>query len=264
MKHFKNELGLAGCQDCPRRNPDSADESCCASISGALESSHYEESNFNCQTYDKSSIGDLGVGITSEMTNSEELWAQASSLIPGGGQTFSKSPMCFVEGVAPKFLERGKGSRVWDVDGNQYIDFVLGCFPMTLGYANEVIDDAIKRQLQDGITFSMMHRKEVELASRLAEIIPCAEMSRFAKNGSDATTAAVRLARAVTKRDRSFALAITDSRTGISERPTVTLVSRRWCAISLPLCDIIKSIISRNSSMHTRGNCMPHHGAHRC
>jgi glutamate-1-semialdehyde aminotransferase len=202
MKHFKNELGLAGCQDCPRRNPDSEKESCCASISGALESSHYEEANFNCQTYDKSSIGDLGVGITSEMKNSEELWAQASGLIPGGGQTFSKSPMCFVEGVAPKFLERGKGSRVWDVDGNQYIDYVLGCFPMTLGYANDVIDDAIKRQLQDGITFSMMHRKEVELASRLEEIIPCAEMSRFAKNGSDATTAAVRLARAVTKRDR--------------------------------------------------------------
>ena len=62
MKYFKNELGLAGCQDCPRRNPDSENESCCASIPGVFENSYFKEEEFNCHTYDKSSIGDLGVG----------------------------------------------------------------------------------------------------------------------------------------------------------------------------------------------------------
>lgn len=203
MKHFKNQNALSSCHDCPRlKLGSSSKESCCASISGAFDDSYYDEENLNYRNYDYSSISNLGVGISSKMKNSEALWNKSSKLIPGGGQTFSKSPMCYVEGISPKFLEKGKGSRVWDVDGNQYLDYVLGCFPMTLGYANEYIDDAIKEQLKDGITFSMMHRKEVELAERLNEIIPCAEMSRFAKNGSDATTAAVRLARAVTKRDR--------------------------------------------------------------
>ena len=167
-----------------------------------LEEGYYDYAAYDYRTYDRAKLSEIKVGIRNNMTVTEVLWKKASDVIPGGGQTFSKSPMCFVEGIAPKFLEKGKGSRVFDVDGNEYIDYVLGCFPMTLGYANDAIDDAIKAQLSKGITFSMMHRVESQLAERLREIIPCAEMVRYSKNGSDATSAAVRLARAITNRDQ--------------------------------------------------------------
>jgi glutamate-1-semialdehyde 2,1-aminomutase/spore coat polysaccharide biosynthesis protein SpsF len=103
--------------------------------------------------------------------------------------------------VAPVFLERGKGCHVWDVDGNLYLDWSMALCALTLGYCDEDVNSAIVRQLQDGTIFTLPHRLETEVSERLVELIPCAEMVRFGKNGSDATSGAVRLARAVTKRD---------------------------------------------------------------
>jgi glutamate-1-semialdehyde aminotransferase len=123
-------------------------------------------------------------------------------VIPGSSQTFSKGQSQHVQGVAPIFLERGQGCRVWDVDGNEYIDYIQGLLPNVLGYCHEGVTAAVTRQLQQGHSFSLPHPLEVELAERLVRLIPCAEMVRFGKNGSDATSGAVRAARAFTGRDR--------------------------------------------------------------
>ncbi len=127
---------------------------------------------------------------------------RAKKVIPGSAQTFSKGYTQYVQGVAPIFLERGKGCRVWDVDGNEYIDYVQGLLPNILGYANEEVNAAATAQLAEGHSLSLPHPLEVQLAERLTRIIPCAEMVRFGKNGSDATSGAVRAARAFTGRDR--------------------------------------------------------------
>lgn len=131
------------------------------------------------------------------------MWFRRSQkVIPGGAQTFSKGYNQHVFGVAPLFLERGEGCRVWDVDGNEYIDFIQGLLPNILGYANPEVNAAVNRQLSEGHSFSMPHPLEVELAERLTHLIPCAEMVRFGKNGSDATAGAVRAARTLTGRER--------------------------------------------------------------
>ena len=130
------------------------------------------------------------------------LYARALDTIPLASQTFSKSVLTTVEGAAPLFLDRGDGAVVWDVDGNRYIDFVLGLLPVVLGYRDPDVDGAIRAQLDKGISFSLATALEAELAERLVALIPCAEMVRFGKNGSDATSAAIRLARAHTGRDR--------------------------------------------------------------
>lgn len=128
-------------------------------------------------------------------------WERAIRVIPSGTQTLSKSPTQFVQGVAPMYLSRARGSHVFDVDGNEYIDYLMALGPIVLGYTYPATDEAVRRQLGNGISFSLMHPLEVELAELLVEIIPCAEMVRFGKNGSDVTSGAVRLARAVTGRD---------------------------------------------------------------
>ena len=126
---------------------------------------------------------------------------RAAKVIPGCSQTFSKGANQHVRGVAPLFLAKGKGCRVWDVDGNEYIDYIQGLLPNILGYANEEVNAAVTRQLERGHSFSLPHPVEVELAERLTKLIPCAEMVRFGKNGSDATSGAVRAARAFTGRE---------------------------------------------------------------
>ncbi len=126
---------------------------------------------------------------------------KAQRLIPSCTQTFSKAPTQFVQGVAPVFLARGQGSHVWDVDGNEYIDYPMGLGPIILGHNYASVTEAAVRQMQDGMAFSLAHPLEVELSELLVEIIPCAEMVRFGKNGSDATSGAVRVARAYTGRD---------------------------------------------------------------
>lgn len=134
--------------------------------------------------------------------HSVRLQAQACKVIPGGAQTFSKASNQYVEGVSPIFLDHGKGCRVWDVDGNEYIDYVQGLLPNILGYAHDEVNAAFANQAAKGHSFSLAHPLELTLAERLIPIIPCAEMVRFGKNGSDVTAGAVRVARAFTGRDR--------------------------------------------------------------
>lgn len=136
------------------------------------------------------------------LDNSRDLLARARKVIPSATQTFSKGPNQWAGGVSPHYLARGEGAWVWDADGNKYLDYLMALGPIILGYNNPSVTQAVTRQLRDGAVFSQMHPLEVEVAELLVEIIPCAEMVRFAKNGSDATAGAVRAARAHTGRDR--------------------------------------------------------------
>ncbi len=134
-------------------------------------------------------------------SNSELHLARAERVIPLGSQTFSKSRTQYPLGVSPLFIQRAAGSRVWDVDGNEYVDFVSSLAAVTLGYSDPDVTAAVRAQLDDGVIFTLPHPIEVEVAELIVEMVPCAEMVRFGKNGSDATAGAVRLARAFTGRD---------------------------------------------------------------
>jgi glutamate-1-semialdehyde 2,1-aminomutase len=133
---------------------------------------------------------------------SEELLEQALQTIPLGTQTFSKSKVQFPHGVSPFYAVRAKGSRLWDADGNEYIDFNNALASVTLGYGDPDVNEAVSAQLNDGVIFTLPHPVEIELAEAIVGLVPSAEMVRFGKNGSDATAGAVRLARAFTQRDR--------------------------------------------------------------
>lgn len=130
-----------------------------------------------------------------------EQLARAELVIPLASQTFSKSRTQYPVGAAPLFAQRSKGSRTWDIDGNQYVDLVSSLGAVALGYGDDEIDEAVVRQLRDGVTLSLAHPIEAEVAERIVDLVPCAEMVRFGKNGSDATSAAIRLARAATGRE---------------------------------------------------------------
>ncbi len=132
---------------------------------------------------------------------SQELLHRSEGLIPAHTQTLAKGPRQYVGG-SPSYIDRGSGSHVWDVDGNEYIDYQMAIGPVSLGYCYETVDNAIIEQLKKGITFSMMSPLEVEVAELIREVVPNAEMVRFSKTGCDVTTAAVRLARAFTGREK--------------------------------------------------------------
>jgi glutamate-1-semialdehyde aminotransferase len=156
---------------------------------------------------------------------SDALYARARRLIPCATQTLAKGAGQHVRGVAPKFLRAGRGAHVTDVDGNEYLDMTMGVGPLILGYADPVVDAAIRTQLVDGITFSLPHPLEVEVAETIHEMVPGAENVRFGKNGADVTSAAVRLARAHTGRSKvlccgyhgwhDWYISVTDRRRGI-------------------------------------------------
>lgn len=121
-------------------------------------------------------------------------------LIPGGAHVYAKGDDQYPSGMAP-VIERGAGCRVWDLDGNEYVEFGSGLRSVTLGHGFEPVLQAVRSRLADGISFVRPHRLEREAAERFIDLIPSAEMVKFGLNGSDATTAAVRLARAYTNRD---------------------------------------------------------------
>jgi glutamate-1-semialdehyde 2,1-aminomutase len=161
------------------------------------------------------------------ITASDALYARALRLIPGATQTLAKGAGQHVRGVAPKYLKRGKGAQVWDVDGNQFTDYTMGVGPLVLGYGDPAVDDAIRAQLEDGITFSLTHPLEVEVAERINQLVPGAESIRFGKNGCDVTTAAIRVARAFTGKNKvlccgyhgwhDWYIAVTDRNRGIPQ-----------------------------------------------
>ncbi|MFC3886639.1 aminotransferase class III-fold pyridoxal phosphate-dependent enzyme [Bacillus songklensis] len=133
---------------------------------------------------------------------SEMMLERALKTIPLGSQTFSKSHTHYPFGISPYFLKKGSGSRVWDVDDNEYIDFINSLAAVTLGYNDPDVTKAVQDQLKEGVIFSLPHPIEVQVSEKIVSMVPCAEMVRFGKNGSDATSGAIRLARAYTGRDR--------------------------------------------------------------
>jgi glutamate-1-semialdehyde aminotransferase len=162
-----------------------------------------------------------------EIKKSNEIFSRSQGLIPAHTQTLAKGPGQWIKGVAPKYLVKGKGSHVWDADGNEYIDYNMGIGPISLGYCYDKVDEAIKEQLADGITFSLMHPLEVEVAELVKSIVPNTQSVRYSKTGCDVTTAAVRLARAFTGREKvlccgyhgwhDWYISVTDRNKGIPE-----------------------------------------------
>lgn len=134
------------------------------------------------------------------LQQSDALWKEAQEIILSGCQLYSKGPETHVQGVSPIYIERGQDAHVWDVDGNEYIDYDMGLGPVLFGYCYKPIDDAVIRQMQRGMGFSLMAPEEVEYARLCVEHIPSADMVRFLKTGSEATEAAIRIARAFTGR----------------------------------------------------------------
>jgi glutamate-1-semialdehyde 2,1-aminomutase len=139
--------------------------------------------------------------VIKNFKNSIKLLKEARKIIPTGSQTFSKSTYAFSEGASPMFLDKGKGCYAFDVDHNKFIDYVMGCQPLILGYSDKDINLAITNQLKKGSTFSLNNQLEIDVARLLIKHIPCAEAVRFGKNGADATSASIKIARAATKKD---------------------------------------------------------------
>ena len=133
---------------------------------------------------------------------SDALYERALPVMTPVTQTLAKGPGQYVKGVAPKYLKRGNGAHVWDVDGNEFLDYNMAIGPLSLGYCYPRVDEAIIAQLKDGITFSLMHELEVTLAGLIHQVIPNAEAIRISKTGADVTSAAVRVARAYTGRKK--------------------------------------------------------------
>lgn len=134
-----------------------------------------------------------------QATASERWTERLNKAIPCGTSTGSKAPLYAPE--EPGVIVRGKGCRVWDADGRDYIDFRNGLGPVTLGYGYPAVDEAIRRQLDNGIIYGHPHTLEGEVAEMVCELIPCAEQARFLKTGGEAIAACIKLARAYTGRD---------------------------------------------------------------
>ncbi len=138
--------------------------------------------------------------MTRRFDKSRGLADRFHAAIPGGAHTYAKSDDQYPEDAAP-IIVRGKGCRVWDVDGNEFIEYGSGLRSVTLGHACEAVNDAVYQAIQNGLNFVRPSMLEVECAEEFLSCISGAEMVKFAKNGSDVTTAALKLARAVTGRD---------------------------------------------------------------
>jgi glutamate-1-semialdehyde 2,1-aminomutase len=135
-----------------------------------------------------------------QLEHSKALQRKSHALIPGGAHTYAKGDDQFPE-LAPGFIARGEGCFVWDVDGNRFVEYGMGLRSVTLGHACRPVIEAAYRQMQLGENYTRPAAIELEAAERLSGLIESAEMVKFAKNGSDVTTAAVKLARAYTGRD---------------------------------------------------------------
>src|SRR5436309_9825906 len=132
-------------------------------------------------------------------TASRQIMSRARELFPGG----VSSPVRAFGGVGgePFVVERGEGARIWDVDGNEYIDFVLSWGPLILGHAPPIVLDALEETMRRGTSFGITTELEVQLAELIVARMPHVEMLRFVSSGTEATMSAIRLARAATRRD---------------------------------------------------------------
>lgn len=134
-----------------------------------------------------------------KFNQSNILFNDVKKLIPLGSQTFSKSYRFLPKDNSPLFIKKGNGCYFWDVDNNKFIDMVSGLLSVTIGYNVKEINLEIRKQINKGISFSLATKLEYQLAKKINKHVPCSEMVRYAKNGSDVTTAAIRLARNITK-----------------------------------------------------------------
>jgi glutamate-1-semialdehyde 2,1-aminomutase len=141
------------------------------------------------------------MNMNNRYLKSEQLLERALKTIPLGSQTFSKSKTQLPFGASPYFASHAQGAYLFDVDGNQYIDFVNSLASITLGYNYAKVTEAVSQQLNRGTIYSLANELEFIVAEKIVDMVPCAEMVRFGKNGSDATAGAVRLARAYTNKD---------------------------------------------------------------
>jgi glutamate-1-semialdehyde 2,1-aminomutase len=122
------------------------------------------------------------------------------SLIPGGAHTYSKGDDQFPQ-LSPAAITKGEGVYVWDLDGNKYLDCSMGLTSVSLGHAYKPVIEAVRKELENGVNFQRPASIEMEMAEKFLELIPCHQMIKFSKNGSTATTAAIKLARAYTGRE---------------------------------------------------------------
>jgi glutamate-1-semialdehyde aminotransferase len=133
-----------------------------------------------------------------KLDKSMALYAEAKTLVPGAVAGIRR-PYNFVEGEYPIFFEEGKGGRIRDVDGNEYIDYLCAYGPIIIGYREEEIDNAVIEQIKNkGFCFSLTQSIQNKLVQKLQEVVPCCEMAAIVKTGSDATTISIRVARAYT------------------------------------------------------------------
>jgi len=137
-----------------------------------------------------------------KINRQSQLFARACELIPGGTQLVSRRPSQYAAGISPTFAASAQGARFVDIDGQEYIDWVSGIGAIILGYADPVVDQAVREQISRGSVYPISHELEIELAEELVETIPCAEMVRYARGGGDACAVAVRIARGATGRDK--------------------------------------------------------------
>ena len=132
--------------------------------------------------------------------NSMRIYEEVMRVIPMGTSTFSRNPHLFVIGRSPLYIKSAKGSRLYDVDDNEFIDYSMSLSMVTLGYANPEVNEAAKTAIDEGLIYTLSCPEESILANRLTEVVPCAEMVRFFKNGSDSCEGAVKLARNYTNK----------------------------------------------------------------
>jgi glutamate-1-semialdehyde 2,1-aminomutase len=145
---------------------------------------------------------DEGAGMTlpvPSLPKSAALNERLHAVVPGGAHTYAKGDDQYPQDLAP-VISHGRGAHVWDVDGNEYVEYGSGLRAVALGHAHPRVTEAVRRELDRGSNFVRPAAIEVEAAERFLQTVPTAEMVKFTKNGSDATTAAVRLARAATGR----------------------------------------------------------------
>jgi glutamate-1-semialdehyde 2,1-aminomutase len=180
---------------------------------------------------------------------SNALFARALNVIPGGIPGH-QSPMLLVFGSCPCFIERAEGPRFWDVDGNEYIDYMCAYGPMVLGYNHPKVEQAARVQLDKVDTANLPSERYVELAEKLTKIVPIADWAIFGKNGSDVTTYATRVARAHTERNKIITAAetyhgigawCTPMENGITPEDRVNILSFEYNNL-----DALKELVEQN------------------
>jgi len=138
-----------------------------------------------------------------QMTKGTDLWNKAKKIIPGGTQLLSKRSELFLPEKWPSYYKKAKGVEIWDLDGNHYTDMsIMGVGSCILGYADEDVNTSVKNAIDEGSMATLNSPEEVELAELLLRLHPWAQMVRYARTGGEATTIAIRISRAYSKKDK--------------------------------------------------------------